>query len=144
MIWAIGVTELRLPWVNYFDDYPILTPGEISASTMAAAKGMLKLLGFGFAENKLEPFATSAEVLGVVVDCGLVSEGKLVYAMKESRRQGLSLLVCCRRSWDGCNLRMGNWLGEQANWLWQTFDHLGCILSLVSVWTMMRELLCRC
>ena len=48
---------------------------------------MLKLLGFGFAENKLEPFATSAEVLGVVVDCGLVSEGKLVYAMKESRRQ---------------------------------------------------------
>ncbi|CAL1153917.1 unnamed protein product [Cladocopium goreaui] len=87
MIWAIGVTELRLPWVNYFDDYPILTPSEISASTMAAAKGMLKLLGFGFAENKLEPFATSAEVLGVVVDCGLVSEGKLVYAMKESRRQ---------------------------------------------------------
>ena len=87
MIWAIGVIELRLPWVNYFDDYPIFTPSEISASTMAAAKGMLKLLGFGFAENKLEPFATRAEVLGVVVDCSLVSEGKLVYAMKESRRQ---------------------------------------------------------
>ena len=48
---------------------------------------MLKLLGVGFAENKLEPFATQAEVLGVVVDCSQVGDGKLVYSMKESRRQ---------------------------------------------------------
>ena len=87
MIWAIGVVELKLPWTNYFDDYPILTPSGIALSTMSAAKCMLKLLGVGFAENKLEPFATQAEVLGVVVDCSQVGDGKLVYSMKESRRQ---------------------------------------------------------
>eukprot|EP00435_Cladocopium_sp_Y103_P070955 s1184_g36.t1 len=86
LIWAIGVEELRLPWVNYFDDYPVLSPSGIAASTLSSAKGMLKLLGFRFAENKLEPFAEQAEVLGVVVDCRLVGDAKLVYAMKESRR----------------------------------------------------------
>ena len=87
MIWAIGVVELKLPWTNYFDDYPILTPGGIALSTMSAAKCMLKLLGVGFAENKLEPFATQAEVLGVVVDCSRVGDGKLVYR--------LSLVIDC-------------------------------------------------
>ena len=87
MIWAIGVVELKLPWTNYFDDYPIVTPAGISLSTMPAAKCMLKLVGLGFAENKLEPFAARAEVLGVVVDCSHVANGKLIYSMKESRRQ---------------------------------------------------------
>jgi hypothetical protein len=86
MIWSIGVVELKLPWVNYFDDYPLMTLSGIATSSMAAAKGMLKLLGISFAENKLEPFSPSAEILGVVVDCSQVSSGNLIYSMKESRR----------------------------------------------------------
>ena len=53
---------------------------------MSSAKAMLKLLGFSFAENKLEPFGETAEVLGVVVDCRSVHEGKMIYSMKEARR----------------------------------------------------------
>ena len=86
MIWAIGVTTLNLPWVNYFDGYPIMSPNGIESSTMSSSKALLKLLGFSFAENKLEPFGETAEVLGVVVDCRQVHEGRLIYSMKESRR----------------------------------------------------------
>lgn len=87
MIWAIGVVEMRLPWVNYFDDYPLMSPKGISVSSVAAAKGMLKLIGVNFAENKLEPLAQKAEILGVVVECDRVKDGTLVYSMKPSRRE---------------------------------------------------------
>eukprot|EP00435_Cladocopium_sp_Y103_P058987 s612_g21.t1 len=93
LIWAVGVVELKLPWVNYFDDYPLMTPSGIAVSTLSAAKGMLHILGFKYAEHKLEAPKKSAEVLGVNVDCSKVHTlGELRYVMKESRR--LEILEC--------------------------------------------------
>eukprot|EP00435_Cladocopium_sp_Y103_P026443 s3298_g6.t1 len=93
LLWAIGVVELKLPWVNYFDDYPLMSPSNISVSTVSAAKGMLHILGFKYAEHKLEAPKEAAEVLGVNVDCSSVCDlGELRYVMKESRR--LEILEC--------------------------------------------------
>eukprot|EP00435_Cladocopium_sp_Y103_P004644 s2855_g1.t1 len=93
LLWAIGVVELRLPWVNYFDDYPLMTPSSISTSTVSAAKSMMHILGFKYAEHKLETPKESAEILGVNVDCsGVRSLGEVKYIMKESRR--VELLEC--------------------------------------------------
>lgn len=86
LVWAWGVTKLKLPWVNYFDDYPIASPRGLLTSSLSAAKGMLRMLGFKFAEEKLKPFAPRAEVLGVIVDCSRLELGELSYCMKESRR----------------------------------------------------------
>eukprot|EP00971_Amphidinium_carterae_P272186 5402136-Amphidinium_carterae.1 len=29
-LWAIGVTWCRMPWLNYFDDYPVVLPEALS------------------------------------------------------------------------------------------------------------------
>ena len=93
LIWALGVVCLKLAWVNYFDDYPLMTPSSITTSTISAAKGMLHILGFKYAENKLEPPKEVAEVLGVSVDCSDVCKrGEIKYVIKESRR--LEVLEC--------------------------------------------------
>eukprot|EP00435_Cladocopium_sp_Y103_P074060 s119_g46.t1 len=87
MVWGIGVTALKLPWVNYFDDYPLIAPRSLAVSTLSAAKGMLHLLGIKFSEQKLNPMSESAEVLGVVVECSKVASGEISFKMKESRRE---------------------------------------------------------
>lgn len=86
MLWAFGVRELRIPWLNYFDDYPILAMSGIQDSTMASAKTMMRLMGVAFAESKLAPFAEQAEVLGLNIDCSDASNNSLKIRMKETRR----------------------------------------------------------
>ena len=86
LVWALGVKLLRIPWLNYYDDYPIVSPAAISGSTLSSAKTFLHLLGLKFSEAKLEPFKSEAEILGVVVDCSRCHLGDIQYRMKESRR----------------------------------------------------------
>lgn len=93
LLWAIGVVELMIPWVNYFDDYPMVSPGAIATSTLSAAKSMLHLLGFKYAAHKLEQPKGKSEVLGVVVDCDdVLGAGILRFSMKENRRH--EILEC--------------------------------------------------
>ena len=93
LLWAIGVAELMIPWVNYFDDYPMVSPGAIATSTLSAAKSMLHLLGFKYAAHKLEQPKAKSEVLGVVVDCeDVLGAGVLRLSMKENRRH--EILEC--------------------------------------------------
>ena len=86
LVWALGVKLLRIPWLNYYDDYPVVSPAAISGSTLSSAKTFLRLLGLKFSEAKLEPFKSEAEILGVVVDCSSCHLGDIQYRMKESRR----------------------------------------------------------
>lgn len=86
MIWAIGVQELRLPWLSYFDDCPMISLAGIQESSLASAKTMLHLVGFKYAESKLIPFNQRAEVLGVTVDCSDAEKNILRFKMKDSRR----------------------------------------------------------
>ena len=65
-----------------------MSPSAVATSTISAAKGMLHLLGFRYAEHKLEAPKPVAEVLGVNVDCLRVSSnGQVQYVMKENRRK---------------------------------------------------------
>ena len=60
---------------------------EISRLWLPEILLMLHILGFKYAENKLEPPKEVAEVLGVSVDCSEVCRlGELKYVIKESRR----------------------------------------------------------
>ena len=89
LVRALGVKLLRLPWLNYFDDYPVISPAAISISTMSAAKSFLHLIGFKFSEAKLAPFGCESEILGVVVDSNNCHNGEIRYKMKESRREDI-------------------------------------------------------
>ncbi len=103
LVWAQGVRLLKLPWLNYYDDYPMVSPAAISISTMSSAKSFLHLLGFKFSEAKLAPFGSEAEILGVVVDSNKCDAGEIKYRMKDSRRhdiltelkQTMQLSCCC-------------------------------------------------
>ena len=60
---ALGVC-----WASYFDDYPMASHALTESSTMAACKSLLSLLGFDYADDKLNPFAQLADMLGVQLD----------------------------------------------------------------------------
>ena len=45
----------------------------------------MSLFGFVYSEEKLLPFERSAEILGVVFDLGLSSEGRVSISNKPSR-----------------------------------------------------------
>lgn len=38
LIWAIGVRLLRIPWCNYFDDYPVFSPQALSFRPLRLAR----------------------------------------------------------------------------------------------------------
>ena len=74
--------QLYLPWSSYFDDFPVVTPAVLAQSTMLTMTTMLDLLGFEYAKHKLQPFETSANVLGVNVDFGQTSSDRVIIGKK--------------------------------------------------------------
>lgn len=86
MLWAIGVEELKLPWLNYFDDYPMVTPKGLSESSLKSATLMLDLIGVAYSWKKLVEPKDKAEVLGVVVGSDGNQGGEIIVEVKEKRR----------------------------------------------------------
>ena len=68
--------------ISYFDDFPVVTPAVLAHSTMRTMTAMLDLLGFEYAKHKLQPFETSANVLGVNVDFGQTSSDRVLIGKK--------------------------------------------------------------
>ena len=85
-LWRLGI-ELNLWWSNYFDDYPCISQQHQVSSTKACVEGLFNLLGFRFAQEKLAPFSTSTEMLGVVVDTS--RKGIVQVDNKEARKKDL-------------------------------------------------------
>lgn len=85
--------QLGILWSNYFDDFPIVTHQKNTSSTMVAAKGLLSLFGFTYAQDKLNPFGKQAEVLGVVVDLADTPKGEVRVTNKPSRVDDLTVAL---------------------------------------------------
>lgn len=88
LIWRLGL-ELFIPWCNYYDDYPVFSPGCLASSTMSTALALLNLLGVSYAPDKLVSFDTHATMLGVEISCDGWRDGRLVIKNKESRSKEL-------------------------------------------------------
>ena len=88
LIWALGC-HLGLVWGSYFDDFPLICPSNMEASTLSAARAMLQLLGFEFAEDKLEDPATVAGMLGVELDLEECHKGIIKVRNKQNRVEEL-------------------------------------------------------
>ena len=86
LLWRIGI-ELFLFWSCFFDDYPVMSPGSLAASTKETMLLLMRLLGFACSDEKLEEFAAKATVLGVEVDCSRSSEGKVLIRNKQGRAE---------------------------------------------------------
>ena len=81
---------LGILWTSYFDDFPMVSHVLHTSSTMTCAKTLLSLMGFVYAEDKLEPFGIEAEILGVVMDLSDSIHGKVQIRNKPSRVDELS------------------------------------------------------
>ena len=72
-------------WGSYFDDFPMLSPAVLGHSSMEAAKFVLDLLGFQYADHKLKPFEAKATVLGVEIDTSMSDSGSIIIRNKPHR-----------------------------------------------------------
>ena len=66
MLWAIG-QHLHVCWLNFFDDYPVVTPKLLGPSTKQTLKALVDLLGFDCEWGKMNDFSPCATMLGVEV-----------------------------------------------------------------------------
>ena len=85
--------ELMIPWANYYDDFPVVDFTILSDSSANTIRALMKILGFACSIDKELPFAPSAEMLGVVLDLGSASFGKVVIRNKEHRLEELANTV---------------------------------------------------
>lgn len=92
LIHSIGLSA-GLIWGNYFDDFPMVTPGILGQSSMSVAKLLLDMLGFQYADHKLKPFATKATVLGVEIDAAESGDGHVLIRNKPGRVEEISETV---------------------------------------------------
>ena len=84
LLWAIG-QHLHVCWLNFFDDYPILTPRVLAGSTKQTLKALVDLLGFDCSWEKWQDFSTRATMLGVEVDLSDVASVGVRIRNKEGR-----------------------------------------------------------
>ena len=92
LFWRVGL-ELALMWTTFFDDFPTMSPKALETSSMQCLVSLGELLGFQCSLEKLRPFANSAAVLGVEVDCSSVAEGRLLIRNKEGRTSEVSEVI---------------------------------------------------
>ena len=69
-LWFTGCAFLGIIWGNFFDDYPTLSPNQLSKQFSTAALIMLKILGFKVSDKpgKDKPWSQLFVALGVTFD----------------------------------------------------------------------------
>ena len=77
--------EVNVVAANYFDDYPIIEMGALTANTERTLRAVSKLLGFEVAFDKDEPFSRRTDMLGVTLDLQDDELQNVLIANKASR-----------------------------------------------------------
>ena len=85
--------HMGLCWASYFDDFVTVSHKYHEQSSLAAALGLFKLLGFACSEDKLKPFACSSEMLGVDLDAGESPKGIIKVRNRPTRTAELVTLL---------------------------------------------------
>ena len=69
--------ELKIVASCYYDDYPVVAPGELSVNTDSTVHSVMSLLGFSLADDKEAKFSPAATLLGVTVDASCKNFGSV-------------------------------------------------------------------
>ena len=86
---------LRLPVVNYFDDFPHVDVESMAVRSQVVMEEAMRTLGRGIAEEqkKRAPPAQRFVVLGVVIDLEKVSDGLVLVRNKPERAEELDAVI---------------------------------------------------
>ena len=84
---------LLVPWVNYFDDYPVWTPSALSRSTDLTLRALVELLGVDCAWDKMPAFSPVCPMLGIELDVSDLRGQGLLIRNKPGRAAEVEALV---------------------------------------------------
>jgi hypothetical protein len=86
-IWLLGAKELNLPWLNFFDDYPIIFPQQLTKACDSAISLLFNLIGWQISDDpkKCPPFAEQFSALGVSFSVGYLAGSISYVANLQSR-----------------------------------------------------------
>ena len=90
-LWYLGFFGLGLMWSAFYDDYTLLSRGELEASSSWACEALFDLIGLEYARDgpKYVPFSTKFKTLGLEIDTECFQEGSILVGHTESRRKEL-------------------------------------------------------
>ena len=88
-LWAIGVSELAIPWTNYFDDYVAFIITRATINHRCCAWPLQNSGLFAESGDKAPPFAPRVTALGVDLDVSDMHTGVARVDNTESRKSDL-------------------------------------------------------
>ena len=90
-LWFIGYFGLGLLWSAFYDDYTLLSRGELENSSSWSCESLFDLLGMRYATegHKCMPFSSEFKTLGLVLDTNKFTEGCVTVGHTQSRRSEL-------------------------------------------------------
>ena len=93
-LWAVGVRVLKLSWLNYYDDFPILESSLTVTSARHSAECLMATLGcqVSKSDSKQLEFSPSFGLLGVELDFGS-RPGAVIVQNRPSRVEQLRVQV---------------------------------------------------
>ena len=84
---------LLVPWVNYFDDYPVWTPAALARSTDLTLRALVELMGVDCAWDKMPAFSSVCPMLGIELDVSDLRGQGLLIRNKPGRVAEVEALV---------------------------------------------------
>ena len=84
---------LLVPWVNYFDDYPVWTPAALARSTDLTLRALVELMGVDCAWDKMPAFSPVCPMLGIELDVSDLRGQGLLIRNKPGRVAEVEALV---------------------------------------------------
>ncbi|CAE7450708.1 unnamed protein product, partial [Symbiodinium necroappetens] len=90
-LWHAGVQGLAIPWLAYYDDFPVFAFEDEAECVERAADALFDLMGVEYAKEgkKATNFSTSVSALGLVFDLSEFSDGRVTIRHTERRAQEL-------------------------------------------------------
>ena len=90
-LWHAGVQGLAIPWLAYYDDFPVFAFEDEAECVERAADALFDLMGVEYAKEgkKSTSFGTSVSALGLVFDLTDFSKGNVTIRHTERRAQEL-------------------------------------------------------
>ena len=103
-LWALGPKKLLIPWLVFFDDFPMVIPEPLAPLCSSLSELLFAVIGCKIASGaKVKPFSGEFVALGVVFVPGLLSNREGVAKKKPDRLEALSSMVRTFKAKGGMN-----------------------------------------
>lgn len=87
-LWTLGVRLMGVTWLNFYDDYPLVSFKALAAQSEKGVDVLLQVLGWAVSDKR-EPMKTAFNCLGVSFQFGPAESREFIVSNKEGRVEGI-------------------------------------------------------